>query len=85
MRDREFQDGDQVVITADNLDGSWEGAEGRIVHAEWNNGGLFAGPRWIYYILLDEEDDGQDEAEIKRMIEDGEGLHTSDDFEIEHA
>lgn len=71
----EFKVGDAVVCVGDNIDGSWEGEEGVIKSAKWNEGGVFAGPRWVYTILWD--------AEVGQRSE--EELDTSDDFTIELA
>jgi len=70
--DPEFAVGDEIVCVGDNIDGSWDGAEGTIKSVSYNEGGIFAGPRWIYSIAWDEDPD-RDEEE----------LDTSDDFEIE--
>jgi hypothetical protein len=71
---QEFRVGDRVVCVDDNIDGSWEGEEGVVVTAEWNSGGMFAGPRWIYGIRWDTDAGRSDEE-----------LDTSDDFGIESA
>jgi hypothetical protein len=73
--DPEYAVGDSVRCVGDNIDGSWEGAEGTIKSVEWNDGDLFAGPRWIYTIEWDDEAGMRSEEE----------LDSSDDFEIEPA
>jgi hypothetical protein len=71
--DPEYAVGDEIICVGDDIDGSWEGAEGTIKKVEWNDGGMFAGPRWIYSIAWDEDPD-RDEEE----------LDSTDTFQIEH-
>ena len=71
--DPEFAVGDEIICIGDNIDGSWEGAEGTIKSVTWQKGGLMAGDRWIYGIEWDDEIGMRDEDDYD----------TSDDFEIE--
>ena len=80
--DQEFDVGTIVEVIDDQIDGSLVGCFGRVVDVEWNDGGLFEGPRWIYRVLLDDDDDGQTKAEIQDMIDNGHTLYTSDELEL---
>lgn len=73
--DPEYAVGDEIRCVSDSIDGSYEGAEGKIKNVTYNVGGIFAGPRWIYSIEWDDE----------VGLRDPEELDDSDSFEIEHA